>query len=119
MTHRPAADDLRECIDRCSRCQDVCVATIVHCLTERGDHAGADHIYALRECAQACELSHDLMLGRSELHRDACRVCAAACRHCAESCEKLLDDEVMRRCAEECRRCAESCRLIAGTGAPA
>jgi hypothetical protein len=120
MTHHRVAehlpDDLRECIDRCSTCHEVCVATIVHCFTERGDDTAADHIRALRECAQACELSHDLMLRRSELHRDACRVCAAACQHCAESCEQL-DDDVMRRCAEECRRCAESCRAIVGAGA--
>jgi hypothetical protein len=121
MTHHLVAEhisnELHEYIDRCSHCHDVCVATIVHCLNEGGEHAAVDHIRALLDCAQACDLSRDFMLRGSGLHPDTCRVCAEACERCAESCEQMPDDEVMRRCAEECRRCAESCRAMAGTGA--
>jgi hypothetical protein len=106
VEHVPEA--LREGAVRCSTCHDACAAAIVYSLNQRGEHAGADHIRSLVECAQACELARDLMLDGSSLYRDACRVCAEACERCAEACEALADDEVLRRCAEECRRCAAS-----------
>jgi hypothetical protein len=113
FTAEHVTHELAECIERCSDCHVVCVATIVHCLNEGGDHAAADHIRALADCAQACDLSRDFMLRGSQLHHDACSVCAKACERCAESCEQWPDDDVLRRCAEECRRCAESCRAMA------
>jgi hypothetical protein len=113
----PAADhihdELQQCIDRCSRCHDVCVTAIVYCVNERGDHAAAEHIRALLECAQACDLSRGLMLRDSELLHEACRVNVDACEYCAGLCERMHDDELMLRCAEECRRYAESCRAFA------
>jgi hypothetical protein len=107
---------LREAAVRCSTCHDACAAAIVYSLNQRGDHAGADHIRSLVECAQACELARDLLLDGSTLYHDACRVCAEVCERCAEACEALGEDEVLRRCAEECRRCAASCRETASHG---
>jgi len=116
MTHHLEAahisDEMHECIDRCSDCHDVCVATATHCLERGGEHASPDHIRALLDCAQTCDTSRDFMLRGSPLHHATCGVCADACERCAESCERF-DDETMRRCAEECRRCAESCRSMA------
>jgi len=106
---------MHDCITVCSECHDVCLATVQHCLQKGGEHAAPDHIRALLDCAQACDISRDFMLRGSELHTMYCRGCSHACDRCAESCEQLAgDDEVMRQCAETCRRCAESCRSMAG-----
>lgn len=110
--------EMRDCIELCSTCHDVCVETVAHCLERGGEHADARHILALLDCAQACDASRDFMLRGSELHGKVCAVCAEACERCADSCEALgADDETMRRCAEMCRRCAESCRSMASSSA--
>ena len=110
------SDHLATCIAACSDCHDVCAATVQHCLTMGGEHASAEHIRTLLDCAQACETSRDFMLRASDLHPKTCGVCADACERCAESCEALGGEE-MKRCAEICRRCAESCREMAGAAA--
>jgi hypothetical protein len=122
MTHHLRAEhissEMRQCIENCSDCHDVCVETLVHCLGRGGEHAAYEHIAALLDCAQACDTSRDFMLRGSELHSAICGVCADACERCAESCEAIdADDDVMRNCAEICRRCAESCRSMAGAHA--
>jgi hypothetical protein len=118
MTHHLRAEhisaDMRDCIENCSDCHDVCVETLVHCLGRGGDHAAPEHIVALLDCAQACDASRDFMLRGSELHPAMCGACADACERCAESCEAIgAGDDVMQNCAEICRRCAESCRSMA------
>jgi hypothetical protein len=106
---------MQDCITTCSDCHDVCLATIEHCLGRGGEHASPDHIRALADCAQACDVSRDFMLRGSQLHHRYCGACAEACERCAESCERIGgDDEAMRHCAETCRRCARSCREMAG-----
>jgi hypothetical protein len=123
MTHHltavPHLDQAtHDCIDACSDCHDVCLATVQRCLSRGGDHAAAAHIRTLLDCAQACDTSRDFMLRGSDLHHACCGACADACERCAESCEELAgDDEVMRQCVEICRRCAESCRAMAGSTA--
>ena len=107
---------MQECIETCSDCHDVCTETLRHCLERGGEHAAAEHIVALLDCAQLCDTSRDFMLRQSTVHSDVCGICADACERCAESCESVdAADEVMRRCAEECRRCAESCRAMAAS----
>jgi hypothetical protein len=108
------SEAMRECIRNCSDCHDVCMETLSHCLARGGEHAGADHIRTLLDCAQMCDTSRDFMLRGSPLHPAVCGVCADACQRCAESCEALgADDEVMQNCAEVCRRCAETCLAMA------
>ena len=107
-------EHMHQCITNCSDCHDICMATLRHCLEMGGDHASAEHIRALVDCAQACDASRDFMLRGSDLHHAYCGACADACEACADSCERIGgDDEVMRECAETCRRCAESCRAMA------
>lgn len=109
------SSEISECIENCSDCHDVCMETIAHCLQLGGEHAAAEHIRTLLDCAQACDASRDFMLRGSELHAAMCGLCADACERCAESCEQLAgNDDVMRNCAEVCRRCAESCRRMSG-----
>ena len=108
------SDHMHECIERCSDCHDVCLATVQHCLERGGEHARPEHIRTLLACAAVCDTSRDFMLLGSDHHARTCEVCAEVCERCAESCEAVGDDEVMKRCAEECKRCADSCRSMAG-----
>ena len=112
MAHIESNATMRSCIDECQSCHEVCVETLTHCLSMGGDHAQAEHIRSLIDCAQMCTTSADFMLRASPAHADVCDVCADVCEECAESCEEL-DGEEMKRCADQCRRCAESCREMA------
>jgi hypothetical protein len=112
LQYEHISEEMHECIERCSDCHDVCLATVIYCLNQGGEHAAPEHIRTLLDCAQACDTSRDFLLRGSALHRETCRVCAEACDRCTDSCEHL-DDDVTRRCAEECRRCAASCRAMA------
>ncbi len=104
---------LQQCIDECTKCHDICLATIQHCLKRGGKHAEAGHITLLLDCAEICQTSANFMLRGSTLHRNTCMVCAEVCTRCADSCERLSDDEQMRACAEDCRSCAQSCEQMA------
>jgi hypothetical protein len=106
------SSEVRACIEACQSCHEVCVETLTHCLTMGGEHAEADHIRTLLDCAQICTTSADFMLRGSPMHGSVCDVCADACNECAASCADLEGPE-MQRCAEECRRCAEHCREMA------
>jgi hypothetical protein len=116
MPHSQSTE-MQECIANCRECATICLETVQHCLELGGEHAAAEHITALLDCADLCFTDAALMARGSELSPRLCVVCAEACERCAESCERFPDDEAMRRCAEFCRRCAESCRRMAGMGA--
>lgn len=105
-------DRMRECIDRCQSCQEICLEAIPHCLELGGKHAASEHIAMLMGCAEICDTSARFMLLGSEHHTRTCEVCAEVCEACAKDCDALADDEMMQRCAEACRRCAESCRQM-------
>lgn len=105
--------DMQQCIQECTNCHQVCVHTMQHCLQKGGQHAQADHIRGLADCAQICATSADFMLRGSQLHKGTCGVCAEACEQCASSCEQMNDDQVMQQCIDACRRCAQSCREMA------
>lgn len=106
--------EMQECIDNCTECHAICVATAVHCLEIGGRHASRQHQVTLLDCAQICVASADFMLRQSPIHGMVCAACAEACRRCADECERMAQgDEMMRQCAEVCRRCAESCERMA------
>jgi hypothetical protein len=105
---------LQECVDNCTECHAICVATAQHCLELGGEHAAPHHIRTLLDCAQICQTSADFMLRQSAHHPAVCRCCAELCRACEEECRRMAGgDELMRRCAEACARCAESCDRMA------
>ena len=104
---------MRQCIQNCTDCHNICVETAAHCLQMGGKHAEAEHMRLLLDCASICRTSADFMLRSSDLHPQVCGVCADVCERCEQSCAQFADDEQMRACAEECRRCAESCRQMA------
>lgn len=106
--------EMQHCIDNCTTCHNICVETISHCLLLGGEHASADHIRLLMDCAEICDVSADFMLRGSHRHDKVCGVCAEVCRDCASECERLAHGDVtMMRCAETCRQCADSCRRMA------
>jgi hypothetical protein len=108
---------MERCIEECTRCHQVCVRTLQHCLEMGGKHSEAGHVRLMMDCAQICQTSADFMLRGSELHTETCRACAVVCERCAEDCERMGEDREMRECAEECRRCAEICYQMAGAHA--
>lgn len=113
MMHHQS-EDMKQCIDICERCHDVCVQAVQHCLEKGGRHAEASHVRLLLDCVDICHTSADFMLRGSDLHALTCGVCAEVCTRCAESCERMGDDPRMKECAEICRRCAASCARMAG-----
>lgn len=102
---------VKECIDACSDCHEVCVATVDHCLKMGGRHAEAGHVRLLLDCAEICETSANFMLRGSDAQMEVCSLCADIGEACAKSCDALGGPE-MEKCAEACRRCAESCRRM-------
>ena len=112
MAHH-VSDAMQECIDRCRRCEEICLESVTHCLQKGGDHAQSAHIRTLMACAEICSTSARFMLLASEQHGRTCEVCAEVCEACAANCDALGEDEMMQHCADACRRCAESCRQMA------
>jgi hypothetical protein len=109
----PITPEMRNSIEECQKCHNICIETAIYCLQQGGKHAEEFHMRLMADCAEICQTSANFMLRQSELSFKTCAVCADVCVSCAVSCEHFTGDEVMSRCAEECRRCAESCRSMA------
>lgn len=117
MSHEAPSAEMQQCIQNCTECHNICVATVTHCLQMGGPRAEANHIRLLLDCAEICATSANFMLRGSDLHGRSCGVCAEVCARCAEACARFGDDPQMQACAEMCRRCAESCRRMADMAA--
>src|SRR5258707_1507627 len=103
--------ELRECIDNCVRCYEVCLSTSMgHCLQTGGPHVEAQHVRLMATCAEICRTSATLMLIGTEYHPKLCTICAEVCNACAASCDQVGD---MEDSAKACRICAESCHKMA------
>ena len=113
MAHTQANPAMADCIADCRECATSCLETARHCLEIGGQHAAAEHITALLDCAALCTASADALSRSSSLHPRVCEVCAEACERSATECERFPDDDIMRACAEVCRRTAQSCRAMA------
>ena len=117
MSHQSSTaitTEMQQCIDECTRCHNVCLATASYCLELGGKHADPAHIGLLLDCAEICQTSANFMLRSSERHGLTCRVCADICGACADSCDRMgKGDEKLAQCAEECRRCQRSCERMA------
>lgn len=105
-----------ECIESCTRCAEICLETVEHCLRQGGEHAAEAHVRLLLDCAQICRTSADFMIRGSDLHAETCGACEVVCSRCAEDCDRFRGDEQMAACADLCRRCAESCGSMAAHG---
>jgi hypothetical protein len=109
------AGEMANCIEACTDCHEICLATMQSCLSMGGVHARPEHIGMLLDCAQICATSADFMTRGSRLHHVTCGACAELCRACAQSCRQLGGPQ-MQACAEACERCAESCGRMAAHG---
>lgn len=116
-THLKVDERMRDCIQECRRCHNICTETVTHCLEMGSDHVEPRHLRLLLDCAEICQTSANFMLRGSDLHGQVCAVCADVCERCAEDCARFGDDQTMQQCAEVCRRCAQSCREMAGMAA--
>jgi hypothetical protein len=113
MRHTSVSSMMRECIQECHSCHDICTELVTHCLEMGGEHAQPEHIGLMLDCAEICQTSANFMLRVSDMHPLTCEVCAEVCERCAQDCERFTDDKVMQQCAQACRSCAASCREMA------
>jgi hypothetical protein len=104
---------MRECIQECNNCHDICEETMLHCLQMGGEHAEPNHIRTMLDCAEICHTSSDFMIRMSDFHGLVCGICADICQRCANECERFTDDQMMQQCAKACQNCAQSCRDMA------
>lgn len=106
--------ELQACIDACLSCLAACEHCAAACLREDDVNMMVECVRLDRDCADACAFTARLLMRGSDLHPQACRVCAEACERCAAECEKHAGHhDHCRQCAEACRACAESCRSMA------
>lgn len=97
-------------------CYKICTKTINHCLKMGGDHASAEHINLLMDCAKICQLAADFAIRGSVHHAALCQLCAQICRECADECEAInSEDEEMKECAQICRECADACERMSNS----
>ena len=87
---------IRQCIDECVRCNEVCLSTIPYCLEQGGQHAEEAHIVLLQDCATICRTNADFMLRGSDEHERICEATAAICRRCANECDPDRSSASMR-----------------------
>ncbi|HEU5102906.1 MAG TPA: four-helix bundle copper-binding protein [Roseiflexaceae bacterium] len=73
---------IQQCIQECTNCHSICLATVPHCLEMGGAHASPAHIGLLLDCAEICQTSANFMLRGSALHTHTCGVCADICERC-------------------------------------
>ncbi len=107
-----SSSEMQECISNCQSCHASCIQIATYCFSKGGEHAAADHIKLLLDCAQSCATCTDFMLRESTFHMKECGICALICTACADSCEKMGDDQQMKSCAAACRACADSCKKM-------
>ena len=84
---------MRDCMEDCSSCHDICVETMAPCLTRGERHSDERVVRLLIDCAELCQVSANFMLRRSDLHADPARralPCASAARSRAAACPRWL-----------------------------
>ena len=102
--------EIQQCIENCSECHQLCLATVYHCMELGGQHALPAQITLLLDCAESCQTNANFLLRNSELQGLTCAMCADACTRCAQACERLANnDRQLLDCAKICRCCANTC----------
>jgi hypothetical protein len=100
------------CIEACLACHKTCLGmAMTHCLDEGGEHIRPQHFRLMIDCAAICATAADLIMHKSQFHRQMCALCAEICETCAADCERL---DGMEECVTACRSCAAQCRAMAG-----
>ena len=63
MSHRMSSTEMQHCIQNCLDCHRPCLQTAAKCLQHGGQHAAAQHITLMLDCAQICLTSADFCCG--------------------------------------------------------
>jgi hypothetical protein len=107
------AQEMRQCIQDCLECANICDQTLAYCLELGGAHARAEHVNLLRDCEETCTIAASMMGRKSRFSGQQRELCAIVCGACADTCDAIgPDDAQMIACAEACRRCQESCQAL-------
>jgi hypothetical protein len=102
--------EIQQCIENCSECHQLCLATVYHCMELSGEHALPGQITLLLDCAESCQTNANFLLRNSELQGLTCAMCADACTRCAQACERLANnDRQLLDCSKICRQAATTC----------
>jgi len=113
-TQQSTSNELKNCIDACLHCYQVCTQMFMgHCLESGGRHVEPEHARLMTTCAEICRTAAHAMLSQATVHTAICGACAQVCEQCAASCQAIGD---MDECVRACRTCAESCRTMASGG---
>lgn len=103
----PMSANDTSCRDLCTSCAQTCMQTLFrHCLAVGGEHADAQHVRLMMDCAELCQTAAHFMDRGSPFHFQVCAACAEICRACAESCRNL---DGMHDCVLACERCETAC----------
>ena len=102
--------EIQQCIENCSECHQLCLATVYHCMELGSQHALPAQITLLLDCAESCQTNANFLLRNSELQGLTSALCADSCTRCAQACERLANgDRQLLDCAKICRFCANTC----------
>jgi hypothetical protein len=103
---------IQECLFACWDCRHECQKIFfTHCLEMGKSHLTKDHVKAMTDCIQICQITADFLTRESVHYNKVTEACATVCEECAASCKKI-GDETMLHCAKMCMECADKCRLI-------
>jgi hypothetical protein len=109
--------EMQECVEACLACHNICEETMSYCLQQGGKHVDAQLMRTMMDCTDLTRICADMLMRRSPMSGEMCKLCAQACDLCAQACAAMPDDQQLMRCAESCRKCAEMCRAMAGARA--
>ena len=93
--------EIQQCIENCSECHQLCLATVYHCMELGGKYAMPAQITLLLDCAESCQTNANFLLRNSELQGLTAALCADSCTRCAQACERLANgDRQLLDCAK-------------------
>ncbi|MBA3872172.1 MAG: four-helix bundle copper-binding protein [Anaerolineae bacterium] len=102
--------EIQQCIENCSECHQLCLATVYHCMELGGKYAMPAQITLLLDCAESCQTNANFLLRNSELQGLTAALCADSCTRCAQACERLANgDRQLLDCAKICRFTSTTC----------
>lgn len=99
------SERFQNAVELVNQCAGACNESFAGCLQAGGEHATADHLQYILDCAEACRLSAEFMQRHSPNYMDAVSLCASVARSCAHNMRSLQDNEL----AELCERTATAC----------
>src|SRR5215831_14029647 len=100
--------EMRQCIEDCMNCYNVCIQTARACQQAGGDHAEQGHIWMLLDCAEICQAAAHFMEHENPLYGYVTSAAAQITAHCGEECAQMGDND----CADACENASWSLQQI-------